>query len=88
MLTPTPSRPFSAETEMTLEVGGRRLPVAKSSPERLTLVSPTSLAPGRGRLHVTIDGNAHARDVWLPFGSDGTTPFVAITSPQAAAVNA
>lgn len=73
---------------MTLEIDGRALPVAKSSPNRVTLVTPTELAPGVGRLRVLIDGIPQYRDVLLPSGSDGRTPFVAITSLHTIAVNA
>ena len=65
---------------MTLEVEGLSLPVAKSAPDRITLVTPTNLPVCAAVLRTMIDGRAHQRDVLLPSGAGSDSPLVRVES--------
>ena len=68
----------SAEVEMRLMIGDKALPIGQLGPDFLLLRAPIDHAPTAAVLYLSIDGNEHEWDVWLPDGISAASRRVTI----------
>jgi hypothetical protein len=63
---------YSADVQISLDLDGVVLAVARTGPEYVVLSQPTNLPPCHGTLRMMVDGRETS---WPVFLKDGAVPF-------------
>ncbi|QDT38433.1 hypothetical protein [Stratiformator vulcanicus] len=60
---------YSADVRLSLTIEDREILLAQIAPDRIVLREATVIEPGRGEVHMEVDGRMHSLSESLPDGA-------------------